>query len=448
MERKDFIKNGVVALGSIALAPLLNSCKKDTDSPSASASVSALTCSSATASGAATINTAYSGSVTVPYTGGNGVAYTAGTAISSTGVTGLTATLQAGTLASGAGNLTYAISGTPTSSGTASFAITFGGQSCSFTVTVNAAVATTASVSALTCGSAVFSATSTINTAYSGTATVPYTGGNGVAYNAGTAISSTGVTGLTATLQAGTLASGAGNLTYAISGTPTSSGTASFAITFGGQTCSLALTVASATTSSCSQYPTVTEGPYPTKNPGSYVMSNITSDRTGTTLITTITIKNYASSCAAVGAGTIVDIWYCDAAGNYSQYGGTGSTQSTNYQSVNFLRGRQTTDANGTVTFTGIYPGWYEGRTTHIHLHVYSASGTSLVVAQIAFPETITSTVYAQGAYASHGQKSIANSSDNIFSATYGSGKLLDISLATVTGSVSAGYTLTHTIAY
>jgi len=111
---------------------------------------------------------------------------------------------------------------------------------------------TAASITALSCSAATFSATATINTAYTGTATVGYTGGNAVAYSAGTAISSTGVTGLTATLAAGTLASGAGNLTYNITGTPTSSGTASFAISFGGQSCSLSLTVNAAATTNCS----------------------------------------------------------------------------------------------------------------------------------------------------------------------------------------------------
>jgi hypothetical protein len=77
---------------------------------------------------------------------------------------------------------------------------------------------------------------------------VPYSGGNGATYSAGTAISSTGVTGLTATLVGGTLASGTGNLSYTISGTPSDSGTASFAITFGGQSCTLALAVDSGTT--------------------------------------------------------------------------------------------------------------------------------------------------------------------------------------------------------
>ena len=102
----------------------------------------------------------------------------------------------------------------------------------------------TATITALTCSSTVFSSTATANTIYTGTATVPYTGGNGVAYSTGSAIASTGVTGLTATLTASTLASGTGNLIYAITGTPSGTGTANFAIGFGGQSCSIALTVA------------------------------------------------------------------------------------------------------------------------------------------------------------------------------------------------------------
>jgi uncharacterized protein (TIGR02145 family) len=71
---------------------------------------------------------------------------------------------------------------------------------------------------------------------------VPYTGGNGGTHN-GQTVTSTGVTGLTATLPAGTFANGSGSLTYTISGTPASSGTASFALSIGGQTCTLTRTV-------------------------------------------------------------------------------------------------------------------------------------------------------------------------------------------------------------
>lgn len=108
---------------------------------------------------------------------------------------------------------------------------------------------TSAAITALTCGSATFSGTPTAGSAFTGTATVPYTGGNAVAYSAGAAVASTGVTGLSATLAAGTLASGAGSVTFAITGTPSAAGTASFAVSVGGQSCTIALTVNAASTS-------------------------------------------------------------------------------------------------------------------------------------------------------------------------------------------------------
>lgn len=118
----------------------------------------------------------------------------------------------------------------------------------------------TASISLLDCGAATFSATATNGSSFTGTASVPYTGGNGATYNAGSAISSTGVTGLTATLNAGTLASGSGSASFTITGTPQSAGTAVFAISVGGKSCSLNLTVneASATVTglTCTAAPT------------------------------------------------------------------------------------------------------------------------------------------------------------------------------------------------
>lgn len=232
-----------------ALLLIAASCKKTSDStvccsPAATASIATLECASASFSAAATINVAYSGTATVPYTGGNALAYAAGTAVASTGVTGLTATLQVGTLANGTGNLSFTVSGTPAASGVASFPVAFAGKSCNISLTVNPAPGPTSPViSALACGSGSFSSTPVSGSVYSGTATVPYAGGNGVAYPAGAAIASTGVTGLTATLQAGTLATGNGNLTYVVSGIPNAAGTASFAISLGGQSCTLSVTV-------------------------------------------------------------------------------------------------------------------------------------------------------------------------------------------------------------
>ncbi len=229
---------------SVLLLVVFIACKKDQSSTTTTAAtISSLNCSSTVYSATPVNGAAYTGTATVPYTGGNSVAYSEGTGIASSGVNGLTATLSAGTLASGAGNLTYNITGTPASAGTALFAISSGGQSCSLSLTVNAAGNTTATITTLSCNSAVFSSSATANTAFTGTASIPYTGGNGGTYTSGTAISSTGVTGLTATLQGGTLVNGAGSITYAISGTPVAAGTASFAVTFGGQSCSFALTV-------------------------------------------------------------------------------------------------------------------------------------------------------------------------------------------------------------
>lgn len=195
---------------------------------------------------------------------------------------------------------------------------------------------------------------------------------------------------------------------------------------------------------SCTVAPTETAGPFPTITPSSLVRSDIRLDRTGVAFTINITVKNTSASCAAL-SGAIVDIWHCDKDGYYSEYGGTGM-QSVNYTSVHFLRGRQTTDANGLVSFTSIFPGWYAGRATHIHVHIYNAAGTSLLITQIAFPESSTSAVVAVNASTANGYTKgmtgyTYNASDNVFSDDTSGAEI-----ATVTGSVAAGYTLAHTI--
>jgi len=191
---------------------------------------------------------------------------------------------------------------------------------------------------------------------------------------------------------------------------------------------------------SCTVAPTETEGPFPTKVPASYVRSDITDGKSGYKLTVKITITNSKNSCAAL-AGALVDIWHCDAEGNYSEYGGSGM-QSTNYQSLHFLRGRQTTDANGLVTFTSIFPGWYNGRATHIHVHVYSASGTSLKVTQIAFPEGTGTALTAVNGYNKGMSGYMYNKNDNVFS-----DDTAGVEVATVTGSTTAGFELAIALA-
>ncbi|MFT3947670.1 MAG: intradiol ring-cleavage dioxygenase [Agriterribacter sp.] len=185
----------------------------------------------------------------------------------------------------------------------------------------------------------------------------------------------------------------------------------------------------------CTVAPTETEGPFPTKNPSAYERSDITDGRSGYKLTVNITVGQVSKSCAAL-AGAIVDIWHCDAEGNYSEYGGT-QMQSTNYTSVHFLRGRQTTDSNGLVTFTTIFPGWYQSRATHIHVHIYNASGTSLKVTQIAFPEGSGTALAAVNGYSKGMNGYTYNANDNVFSDDKDG-----VQIATVTGSTTSGFSL------
>lgn len=174
--------------------------------------------------------------------------------------------------------------------------------------------------------------------------------------------------------------------------------------------------------------PTETVGPFPSL--GDYVRRNITEGKPGIPLTLTIVVVNVTANCAVV-AGALVDIWQCDHEGTYSEYGsGRGQT---------FLRGIQTTDAQGQVTFETVYPGWYQGRATHVHVEVL-VGGRSVKVTQMAFPEDITAAVYRSGVYAAKGQNTTTNARDSVFSDGV---SLQTLSLA---GSPTAGYSGTFTV--
>ena len=186
---------------------------------------------------------------------------------------------------------------------------------------------------------------------------------------------------------------------------------------------SVATSATASTNATCAVTPTETIGPYPSLS--DLFRSDIRETKTGTVLTLTIKVVNVSSGCAPV-ANANVEIWQCDAAGNYSSYGSqAGQT---------YLRGIQTTNANGEVTFTTIYPGWYQGRATHIHAEV-TVGGRSLKVTQIAFPESTNNTVHATGVYASRGSNPTTNLQDGIFADS------LSAELVTPAGSPSGGYT-------
>lgn len=199
------------------------------------------------------------------------------------------------------------------------------------------------------------------------------------------------------------------------------------------------MSTSGSTNTSCTSTSSETAGPFPTKSPASLVMKDIRSDRTGVPLIVNITIQNKNKSCEVL-PGAIVDIWHCDKDGYYSEYGGTG-LQSRNFTSVHFLRGRQTTNASGLAAFQTIFPGWYPGRAPHIHVHIFDASGKSLLVTQIAFPTDICDHVYTTATkFYTKGRQNTSNARDGVFADSIAN------EMSIVSGSIADGYTLTHNI--
>jgi protocatechuate 3,4-dioxygenase beta subunit len=189
----------------------------------------------------------------------------------------------------------------------------------------------------------------------------------------------------------------------------------------------------------CATTPAETAGPFPTKSPTSLIIDDIRSDRTGIDTTVTLTIQNKNAGCNAL-QGAVVDIWHCDKDGYYSEYGGT-SLQPLNLSNVHFLRGRQSSDANGKVSFLTIFPGWYNGRAPHIHVHIYDATGKSLLVTQVAFPTDVCDSVYTTATqFYTKGKQDTSNTGDGVFANS------LARQLAVATGNINDGYSVEHTI--
>lgn len=132
----------------------------------------------------------------------------------------------------------------------------------------------------------------------------------------------------------------------------------------------------------------VTEGPYYTDP--ELVRADITEGKEGAAMDMTIQVVD--ASCQPI-AGARVDIWHCDALGNYSGYANQGSDGTLDTSAETFLRGTQMADEQGIVTFRSIYPGWYRGRTTHIHHKVF-IDETNVLTGQIFFPDALSQYLY------------------------------------------------------
>jgi protocatechuate 3,4-dioxygenase beta subunit len=200
------------------------------------------------------------------------------------------------------------------------------------------------------------------------------------------------------------------------------------------------------------EIPEETAGPYPgdgsngvnVLTESGVVRSDITSsfgDASGVAegIPVTVKLKVYDLNGEDVAAlsGAAVYLWHCDRDGNYSMY-------SEAVADEKYLRGVQETDAKGRVEFTTIFPACYAGRWPHMHFEVYQSldDATSykrkLRTSQLALPQDVCNEVYATDGY----DQSVANlagvslDSDGIFSDGY------SLQMATVTGTVSDGYTV------
>jgi protocatechuate 3,4-dioxygenase beta subunit len=170
----------------------------------------------------------------------------------------------------------------------------------------------------------------------------------------------------------------------------------------------------------CVLAPELTEGPYYIAN--ERLRSDITEGKPGTPLTLKLAVVD-ASSCRAL-SGALVDLWHCDAGGIYSGYsslssgaaaptfGPGGHVRPTD--KLTFCRGVQRTNAHGLATFETIYPGWYRGRTVHIHVKVH-LGGRVAHTGQLFFPDSLTDAVYRHAPYSGRPGRDTQNASDSIF---------------------------------
>jgi protocatechuate 3,4-dioxygenase beta subunit len=153
----------------------------------------------------------------------------------------------------------------------------------------------------------------------------------------------------------------------------------------------------------CVLAPEQTEGPYYIAN--EKLRRDITEGRPGVSLLLRLRVVD-ASTCKPI-KGAAVDIWHADALGVYSGFG-------SGARSRTFMRGIQRTDANGLARFRTVYPGWYRGRTVHIHVKVHVA-GNVVHTGQLYFPDSLTDRVFRRRPYSRRPHRTTRNADDFVF---------------------------------
>jgi protocatechuate 3,4-dioxygenase beta subunit len=175
----------------------------------------------------------------------------------------------------------------------------------------------------------------------------------------------------------------------------------------------------------------------------SNILSNLdgTSTQSGVPLTLTVTVVDTEKGCAPY-VNAQVDIWHCNSSGVYSDQASESTTTET------WLRGYQLTDAKGTVTFVTIVPGWYSGRTTHIHLRLRSsyssASSTTdgTNTTQLFFTQTFDDTLATSVTpYSAEGKNPTTNAGDHVFN-----GETNGANVLAVAGNATSGYVASITL--
>jgi protocatechuate 3,4-dioxygenase beta subunit len=167
---------------------------------------------------------------------------------------------------------------------------------------------------------------------------------------------------------------------------------------------------------SCILTPEQTEGPYYVDI--NKVRKDITEGRSGVPLRLRIYVVD-SDACKPID-GAAVDVWHCDALGVYSDE----SVENTSGQT--WLRGTQLTNSSGLATFKTIYPGHYEGRTTHIHVKVH-VGGNVVHTGQLFFTDRLSRQIYKLSPYSKDTGSYLARGSDQIYTGSHGSSSVMRV---------------------
>lgn len=168
----------------------------------------------------------------------------------------------------------------------------------------------------------------------------------------------------------------------------------------------------------CVVRPQQTEGPYFVDE--SLNRADIRSNpsdgsvKPGAPLDLTFKVSRLSGNACAPLSGALVDLWHCDHQGVYSDVEDPGF----NTVGKKFLRGYQVTGRDGVARFTTIYPGWYHGRTVHVHFKIRSAPTAAPgfeFTSQLYFDDALTDEVHSRPPYAAKGRRNRRNSEDGIF---------------------------------